>query len=444
MLGASNTKMKLALTLLAVAATASAADKPLLHTFKKQQLTKEFWSEGATVGDFNKDGEKDIAGGPFWYEGPAFEKRHEFYPATQSFKIKKDDGTEETIRGFEGALSKKNAYSKNFLMFSYDFNRDGWDDILVNGFPGEDTSWYENPKGGAGHWKKHVAVEVTDNESPGFQDITGDGKPEIFCNSGGYFIYAEADWNDASKLWKVHRITPKGPWQRFTHGIGFGDVNGDGKQDLLESAGWWEQPASLAEDKPWTHHPHPFSTGGSQMFAYDFDGDGDNDVLTALAGHGYGLAWYEHVKEGGKITFKNHTFMNKEPRENRYGVKFSQLHSVDLVDMDLDGIKDIITGKRFWAHGPDGDAEPNAPAVLYWFKTVRGGGSGQVDFVPHLIDNDSGVGTQVLATRVGKDPYPDVVVGNKKGVFVMHHNAKSASREEWQKAQPKPFKEAAE
>lgn len=434
--------MKLAILTLALAASAVAAEKqPLLHTFTKQTLTKEFWSEGANFGDFNRDGVNDICAGPFWYEGPSFQKRHEFYPATQTFTVKGTDGKEETIRGFEGGLGSKNTYSKNFLMFTYDFNSDGWPDIMVVGFPGEDTSWYENPKGREGHWQKHVILDVTDNESPGFGDVTGDGKPELFCNSGGYFVYAEADWKDASRPWKVHKISPKGNWQRFTHGIGIGDVNGDGKMDFLEAEGWWEQPKSLEGDPVWTKHEFKFAPGGSsQMYAYDVDGDGDNDVITALAAHGYGLAWYENVKDAnGQITFKPHIIMNKEPRDNKYGVKFSQLHSVELVDMDGDGIKDIVTGKRFWAHGNEGDVEPNAPAVVYWFKTMRNGGSGNVDFIPYQLDNDSGVGTQVVAGKVDKDAFPDVVVGNKKGVFVLHHTAKSASKEEWAKNQPKPL-----
>lgn len=433
--------MKLAIVTLALAAGVAAAEnKPLLHTFTKQTLTKEFWSEGANFGDFNHDGVNDICAGPFWYEGPSFQKRHEFYPATQSFTVKKADGTDETIPGFEGGLGSKNVYSKNFLMFSYDFNGDGWTDIMVVGFPGEDTSWYENPKGREGHWQKHIILEVTDNESPGFGDVTGDGKPELFCNSGGYFIYAEADWKDASRPWKVHHISPKGNWQRFTHGIGIGDVNGDGKMDLLEADGWWEQPASLEGDPVWTKHQFTFApSGSSQMYAFDVDGDGDNDVVTALAAHGYGLAWYENVKENGQITFKQHIIINKEPSDNKYGVKFSQLHSVALADMDGDGVPDIITGKRFWAHGKEGDVEPNAPAVVYWFKTVRKGGSGNVDFVPYLLDDDSGVGTQVVVGKVDKDALPDVVVGNKKGVFVLHHNAKPVSKDEWAKQQPKPL-----
>src|SRR6476620_3766268 len=98
--------MKYSICVLAVAVSAFGAEKkPLVHTFTKQQLTKEFWGEGATYGDYNKDGNIDIASGAFWYEGPGFSKRHEFYPATQSFKIKKEDGTEMTIPGFKGALS---------------------------------------------------------------------------------------------------------------------------------------------------------------------------------------------------------------------------------------------------------------------------------------------------------------------------------------------------
>ncbi|MCB1127533.1 MAG: VCBS repeat-containing protein, partial [Verrucomicrobiae bacterium] len=83
---------------------------------------------------------------------------------------------------------------------------------------------------------------------------------------------------------------------------------------------------------------------------------------------------------------------------------------------DGDGLKDLITGKRFWAHGPQGDVEPNAPAVLYWFKLTRGPNG--AEFVPHLIDNDSGVGTQVVATDSDGDKRPDIVVGNKKGLNV--------------------------
>jgi hypothetical protein len=358
------------------------------------------------------------------------------------FKKKMSDGAEQTIEGFEGALGANNAYSDNFFAFAYDLNKDGWDDILIIGFPGEASVWYENPKGKEGHWQGHLALEVTDNESPTFADLTGDGKPEIVCCSKGSYGYAEPNWSDPTKPWRWHSLSPSNNYGRFTHGMGVGDLNGDGKMDLLEKDGWWEQPASLAGDPVWQQHKfafNPNSHGGAQMYAYDVNGDGKNDVLTSFAAHGYGLVWYEQVKQRGEITFKQHVILNtdQKPSPNQYGVTFSQLHAVDLVDMDGDGLKDIVTGKRFWAHGAHGDPDPNAPAVLYWFKLARSKDQ-SVDFIPYVIDNDSGVGTQVVARDFTGDKRPDIVVGNKKGTFVLIHETKKASREEWEKAQSKP------
>ena len=386
-------------------------------SFDRQQLSNQFWAEGADAGDFNKDGKTDIVSGPFWWEGPDFSRRHLFAPANESFKVKRADGTEEAIPGFEGALGKNNTYSKNFLAFGRDINADGWDDILILGFPGEKSSWYENPKGAATLWKEHVALDVTDNESPSFVDLTGDGKPEIVCASKGTYGYAGPDPKDPTRPWTWHAISPNNNYHKFTHGLGVGDVNGDRRQDLLEKDGWWEQPASLSGDPVWIFHKWTFGTGGSQMYAYDVNGDGLNDIITSMAAHGYGLAWFEQVRNGSEITFREHVFMNKEPSENRYGVKFSQLHAIDLVDMNGDGLKDIVTGKRFWAHGPAGDPEPGAAPVLYWWELVRNADK-SVDWVPHLVDDNSGVGTQVVARDVNGDRRPDLIVGNKRGVFV--------------------------
>src|SRR5262245_45353232 len=167
------------------------AEDYTVHAFKKKQLSNEFWSEGANFGDFNHDGQNDIVSGPYWWEGPSFEKRHEYAPAVANFKRKKEDGSEETAKGFD-----PHNYSKNFFAFTYDFNKDGWTDILILGFPGEESAWYENPKGREGHWQRHIIIEVTDNESPTFADLTGDGKPELICSSRGSYGYAEPDWND--------------------------------------------------------------------------------------------------------------------------------------------------------------------------------------------------------------------------------------------------------
>ena len=414
--------------------TSSFAAEYLIHKFEKKQLTDEFWSEGANFGDFNRDGENDIVSGPHWWEGPNFEKKHEYYPATQTFKRKGADGSEQTVRGYDG----EHGYSGNFFAFTHDLNSDGWTDILIMGFPGEASLWYENPRGKEGHWKSHVVLDVTDNESPTFGDLTGDGKPEIICSSKGAYGYAEPDWSDTTKPWKWHNISPNNKYHKYTHGLGYGDVNGDGRADLLEKNGWWEQPASLEGDPLWKHHPFEFSKpGGAQMYAYDVDGDGDNDVITSLEAHGYGLAWFEHEKQADAITFKQHTIMGREPGDNKYGIKFTQLHAVELVDMDNHGPKDIVTGKRWWAHGSKGDAEPNVAPVSYWFKLVRG--SSGPDFVPYLIDDNSGIGTQVVVGKVNKDAYPDIVVGNKRGTFVLLHKVHKATQTDYRKAQPKPI-----
>ncbi len=432
-------KTPLVASLLLSVLTVQAAQDFKLHHFDTTQLDNHFWSEGANFGDFNKDGKMDIVSGPYWYAGPDFKQRHEYYPATVTFKLKNDDGSETEIPGFEGGLGKNNAYSDNFFAFSHDFNGDGWDDILILGFPGQASNWFENPQGKTGPWKKHLALDVTDNESPNFIDITGDGKPEIVSNSKGFFGYAVPDQANPTAPFVWHSISPNNNYHMFTHGMGYGDVNGDGRTDLLEKGGWWEQPASLSGDPVWPFHEFMFSPGGgSQMFVYDVNGDGKNDVITALAAHGYGLAWYEQISESGQLVFNEHTFMNKELDENKYGVAFSQLHAVDLVDMDGDGVKDIVTGKRFWAHGAHGDPDPNAPAVLYWFKLVRGS-DGSVDWVPHLIDDNSGVGTQVVAKDINGDGYPEIVVGNKKGTFFTSHTVKKVSEAEWKAAQPKPY-----
>ena len=57
-------------------------------------------------------------------------------------------------------------------------------------------------------------------------------------------------------------------------------------------------------------------------------------IITALEAHAFGLAWYEQYREGTDIRFRQHIIMNKEPQENRYGVKFSELHAIDLVDIE--------------------------------------------------------------------------------------------------------------
>jgi hypothetical protein len=387
-------------------ATTGQAQTHTTHTFKKLQLSDKFYCEGANFGDFNHDGVMDIVAGPYWYAGPTFSERHEYY----------------TPKAFD--ISK---YSGNFFAYSYDMNHDGWSDIVIIGFPGKEAWWFANPHNRPGSWERHLIMKVVDNESPAFTDITGDGLPELVCATGGKYGYAEMPQDDPTQPWKFHAISPKRGYERFTHGMGLGDVNGDGRKDLLEKNGWWEQPAPGNNQELWTFHPLMFAEkGGSQMFAFDIDGDGDNDVVTSKAAHAYGLAWFENIgSSGAEIEFKEHKIMGEKPEENEFGLAFSELHAMALVDMDHDGIPDIVTGKRWWSHS---EKSPGAldPAVLYWFQTSRNGG--QVRFIPHRIDTDSGVGTQVVAGDINGDKWDDVVIGNKKGTFVFTHVVEQENR----------------
>ena len=141
-------------------------------------------------------------------------------------------------------------------------------------------------------------------------------------------------------------------------------------------------------------------------------------MVTAWHCHLYGLVWHRQIRdEAGTISFQQHVILPSEPDLNSDDLRISQLHAFDLADINGDGLLDVVTGKRFWAHGPNGDKEPNAPAVVYWFELHRDGDGG-VKFIPHQIDDDSGVGTQVAAGDLNGDKVPDVIVGNKKGSFV--------------------------
>lgn len=363
--------------------------------FVRNQLSSEFFAEGVAVGDFNRDGVLDIAAGAYWYAGPDFRQRFAI-SAPVAFD--------------------PHGYSTDFLTFVDDFNHDGWPDVLVINFPGQDASWFENPKGANTLWTKHQVIDQVGNESPAFVDIDGDGVKELVYISNGSLGWAGPDPADGTKPWVFHPISPNLNDGIFTHGLGIGDINGDGRPDIMEQNGWWEQPASLVGDPIWTFHQVSFGPG-AQFYAVDLDGDGLNDVVASVA-HSYGLAWFQQVRQNGQISFCKHVIMGDPNNPNRYGVSFSQLHAVAVADIDGDGIPDIVTGKRHWAHGPDGDVDPNGQSVLYWFRTVRTGQG--VDFVPYLIDNNSGVGTQFFVGDIDGDGRPDVVISNKMGTFFMH------------------------
>jgi len=366
-------------------------------TFKKLTLTDKFYCEGAYAADFDRDGNMDVVSGPYWYAGPDFEKRYE-------------------VR--EPKEFQPTGYSDNFLTYTGDFNGDGWTDIYYVPWPGKDSQWFENPAGKDEHWKAHDALKNVGNESPMWLDVDGDGQKDLLYNIDGFLGYGTYDTKKPNEPWTFHPVSTKGKYQRYSHGVGAGDINGDGRVDMLESNCWWEQPAEPKPGEPWIRHDYKFADAAAQMLVYDIDGDGLSDVITAWHCHLYGLVWHRQTRDAaGAISFERNVILTNEPDLESDELRISQLHAFDLADFNGDGLLDVLTGKRFWAHGPKGDKEPNAPAVVYWFELKRDADGGAT-FVPHMIDDDSGVGTQVAAEDLNADGTPDVMVGNKKGTFL--------------------------
>jgi hypothetical protein len=366
-----------------------------LGGFRKVTLHRDFYCEGASFGDFNRDGATDVVAGQTWYEGPDFSLSHGIWLVEQPFDPK--------------------GYSNCFFEWVEDFNADGWPDVLVVGFPGTDAAWYENPAGRVGVWARHQVVDYVDAESPEFVDITGDGKRELVFATGGRLGWA-GPAGDAALSWTFHPLSDARGYATFMHGLGTGDVTGDGRADVLEATGLWAQPASLAADPLWLRTDVYFGMGGAQMAAYDVDGDADNDVVTTLAAHGYGLAWYE---ESDTAAFLEHVIVSADEPAPDAPVIMHEPHALAAADIDGDGLTDIVTGERFWGHVPAGEPDFNAPARLYWFRLERSAQG--VRYLPTLIDDDSGVGTQVSVGDVTSDGLPDIVVANKKGAFVFVH-----------------------
>jgi len=289
----------------------------------------------------------------------------------------------------------RNGYSDAFLCFADDVNRDRMMDLIVVGYPGQQTHWLENPGKGGGAWQKHLAVARTGNESPAYVDVDGDGRRELLFVDAGRCVLARPG-KVPTGPWSVRALSGPGD-PAPGHGLGFGDVNGDGRRDVLVPNGWWEGPQKAIR-QPWRFHSAGLF-GGAQLCVSDLDGDGDNDVLGSSA-HGYGICWCEQTPEGWRI----HEIDKSD----------SQTHALHLADLNGDGLVDFVTGKRFWAHNGH-DPGSYEPAVLCWFEQKRK--DGRPDWIKHQIDVDSGVGLHFQIVDLGGDKLLDVVTSNKKGVY---------------------------
>ncbi len=362
--------------------------------FRKTVVDRAFRSEGVAVGDVNRDGRLDVLAGDVWYEAPGW-KMHEIRPAGK----------------YDPARDRSSCY----LNFACDVNGDGWVDSIVIGRPGAECYWYENPGKDLGHWKQHLVCKSACNETPLFVDLLGSGKRVLVFATGGRMTWFAASGKPPGR-WDAHAVSgPKAPGtDRYSHGLGVGDLNGDGRNDVIITAGWWEGPAVRTKG-PWTFHKAKLGPACADMHAYDVDGDGDADVISSSA-HRYGIWWFEQTRGRDGVEFKQHEICKS----------FSQTHALRLADVNGDGLKDLVTGKRYFAHrGKDPGARE--PAVLYWFE-LRRPKKGKVEFVPHEIDDSSGVGLQFEVTDLNADGRPDVVTSNKKGVHVFLRKAAGKAR----------------
>lgn len=385
--------------------------------FTARRINPFFYAFSVAASDINRDGNMDFVSGPFIYYGPDFTTGREFYAA-------------ETLSPSTDFPSRINADTPaergdgDWVAFSSDFTGDGWPDVLLANTSG--SALYVNPQGEARRWDVRRGVIPPENSSQAeiniLADVDEDGKPDlVYMNRNMGISWAKPDPVNPMGEWIGVSVGGEGTYS--AHGLGAGDVNGDGRIDLLNSSGWWEQPASGPDTPNWTFHEASFGTGGAKMAVYDVNGDGLNDVVSAWRAHGFGLHWYEQQRSAaGAISFVEHLIFQDYSTEekNAGGVAFSELHGSTMADIDGDGIQDFIVGKRLFSHHESYlDPDPYGTPVLYAYLTVRDPDvPGGARFEPELINNASGAGSQVVAVDMNDDDIVDVLTTGVNGSFI--------------------------
>jgi len=379
--------------------------------FRLQRLTDFYYAWGAGAADIDHDNVMDLISGPHVFYGPDYTRRSEIY--------------------LQLTTNPSDAFTTDdWMQFVSDFTGDGWADALNCSFAVDTGCWlYVNPKRDARRWDKHLVVPAYQTEIGVLSDLDGDGKPELVYGAEGQMRYARPDPANPTGTWIVRNVSERG--LVTAHGVGAGDINGDGRPDIVNPFGWWEQPPPGSSKDLWDYHPQVFTRyrrgmGGSVMAVYDVNGDKLTDVVTVLAAHGWGMAWFEQKRDArGTISFERHMIMDDLWTKNAGGVVFSQPHGSNVGDVNGDGIPDFIVGKRYWSHRDTYlDPDPYGAPVLYWYKTVRNANApGGAEFVPELIHNRSGTGSDILPVDLNKDGRLDIVTATRFGTFIFWNNA---------------------
>lgn len=353
--------------------------KPL--KFVKRQIASESF-ESVDVFDVNNDEVPDIVSGAYWYEGPDYLKRHSV-----------------------GQVKRFGEYWDDFSTIPMDINGDGYLDFITGGWFGKSMLWRENP-GNDHEWQEHIIAETGNIETTRAWDIDGDGVPEIVPNTPNdslivYRLIRDSRGKGAGNF-HSHKIMGK-----HGHGLGFGDINGDGRGDFIVHNGWIEAPENPYQE-PWTFHQE-FNLGASSVpiLVVDVNKDGLNDLIVGQA-HDYGLDWYEQKKDK-KASWTKHPV---DPYN-------SQFHTMQWVDLDGDGEEELITGKRYRAHNGN-DPGANDPLGIYCYKW-----NGEA-FTKQIISygpfgEGKGLGIYFSVADLTGSGRKDIIAAGKDGLYVFYN-----------------------